>query len=192
MFAVIKTGGKQYRVAPGDVLTVEKLEGANGDQLEFKDVLMLSDGKKAQIGAPLVSGAVVKVRIINQERADKIIVFKKIRRHNYRRKNGHRQHQTAVQIVEIAGKGISGKAEKLVAPKPLPGTEAPVAKAAKKPEAKKAAPAKKAPAKAAAPKAEKPAEKKAAAPKKPSAKKSEAKPAAKKPAAKKAAPKAKK
>lgn len=124
MFAVIKTGGKQYRVTPGDVLTVEKLTGSNGDSVDFTDVLMVSDGKSTQIGLPLVAGAVVKTRIINQERADKIIIFKKKRRHNYRRKNGHRQYVTALQVVEIAAQGISGKAEKLVQPKPVASVEA--------------------------------------------------------------------
>lgn len=119
MFAVIKTGGKQYRVAPGDVLTVEKLNGINGDMIDFTDVLMVSDGKSVKLGVPLVSGAVVKSRIINQERGDKVLIFKKIRRHNYRRKNGHRQYLTAIQILEITAQGMSGKAEKLVQPKPI-------------------------------------------------------------------------
>ena len=117
MFAVIKTGGKQYRVAPGDVLTVEKLAAINGDHFDFTEILMLSDGQQVQVGAPFVEGAVVKGRVINQERGEKVIVFKKKRRHNYRRKNGHRQYLTAVQIVEISGKGIAKKAEKLIEPK---------------------------------------------------------------------------
>ncbi|USO01143.1 MAG: 50S ribosomal protein L21 [Alphaproteobacteria bacterium] len=119
MFAVIKTGGKQYRVTPGDVFTVERLPGVNGDAIEFSDILVISDGQKTHIGTPCVSGASVKARIINQERGEKIIVFKKKRRHNYRRKQGHRQNLTALQILEISATGISGKAEKLVAPKPV-------------------------------------------------------------------------
>lgn len=191
MFAVIKTGGKQYRVTPGDVLTVEKLAGANGDTIEFTDVLMVSDGTSTQIGSPLVSGAVVKTRIINQERGDKVIVFKKKRRHNYRRKNGHRQFLTAVQILEIAAKGISGKAEKLVEPKAISSIE--LAKALNAPKgaatatlAKAPAAAKKA-AKVAAPKAEKAAVAKPSAAKaaaeKPEAKTAKAPAKAKKPAA---------
>ncbi len=97
MFAVIRTGGKQYKVASGDVLSVEKLEGAAGDKLEINDVLM-AGGK---IGAPLLAGAKVLAEIVKQFRDDKVIIFKKRRRHNYRRKKGHRQYLTEIKITEI-------------------------------------------------------------------------------------------
>lgn len=183
MFAVIKTGGKQYRVMPGDVFTVERLAGQNGDTIDFNDVLVISNGEKTHIGTPLVSGASVKARIINQERGDKIIVFKKKRRHNYRRKQGHRQNLTALQITEITAAGISGKAEKLLSPKPIAGDGVPVVTStapAKAPAvAKKATPKTLKAEGTAAPK--KGAVKKTDTPEKPDVKKA---PAAKKPAAK--------
>ena len=97
MFAVIKTGGKQYRVAPGDVIKVEKLEGEAGATVALDTVLMV-DGK---IGTPLVAGASVAAEVIAQDRGPKIIVFKKKRRQNYRRKNGHRQDITVLRIKDI-------------------------------------------------------------------------------------------
>ncbi len=100
MYAVIKTGGKQYRVAEGDTLQVEKLAGAAGDAIEFKDVLFVG-GDAAKVGKPLVSGAAVKAEIVSQDRGDKIIVFKMRRRKNYRRKQGHRQPYTRVKITGI-------------------------------------------------------------------------------------------
>lgn len=110
MFAVIKTGGKQYRVAANDVVTVEKLSGAAGDKIEFTEVLMVGEGADATIGAPLVEGAVVTAEVVEQGRAKKVIAFKKRRRQNSKRSRGHRQHQTTVRIVEIAAAG--GKAKK--------------------------------------------------------------------------------
>ena len=101
MFAVIRTGGKQYRVAPNDIIEVEKIAGQPGDIIEFAEVLLLGGDKGPQTGSPTVSGALVAAEVIEQKRADKIIVFKKKRRHNYRRKNGHRQHQTVLRITEI-------------------------------------------------------------------------------------------
>jgi len=101
MYAVIKTGGKQYRVAKDEILKIEKLEGAAGDKVEFTDVLMVGNDKDVAIGTPLVEGAVVSGEVLEQTRAGKIIVFKKKRRHNYRRKKGHRQHQTVVRITGI-------------------------------------------------------------------------------------------
>ncbi len=98
MFAVIRTGGKQYTVAKDQVILVEKLEGKAGDKIDV-EVLAL-DGK---IGAPLVAGATVAAEILEQTRGDKVIIFKKRRRHNYRRKNGHRQHLTAIKITDIKG-----------------------------------------------------------------------------------------
>ena len=101
MFAVIRTGGKQYKVAKDDVIAVEKLAGEPGATIELGEVLMVGDGAAVSTGAPLLAGASVSATLVEQRRADKIIVFKKKRRHNYRRKNGHRQHQTVLRITEI-------------------------------------------------------------------------------------------
>lgn len=98
MFAVVRTGGKQYTVKSGDVLNVEKLEGNAGDKVELGEVLM-AGGK---IGAPLLAGAKVTAEIMEQFRDDKVIIFKKKRRHNYRRKKGHRQYLTAIKITGIS------------------------------------------------------------------------------------------
>lgn len=107
MFAVIKTGGKQYRVAKDDIVTVEKLAAEVGDTVEFGEVLLVGEGAEVAAGTPLVAGAVVGATVVEQSRAAKIIVFKKKRRHNYRRKKGHRQHQTVLRITEIRGAGGS-------------------------------------------------------------------------------------
>jgi large subunit ribosomal protein L21 len=156
MYAVIKTGGKQYKVAENDVIIVEKLIAEAGDTVALDDVLMIGDqGKVAKTAAADLSKAAVFAEVIEQGRADKIIVFKKKRRQNYRRKAGHRQHQTVLRIIGISATGTKPKA----APK----------KAAAKKEAPKADDAKDAPKKA---------EAKKAAPKKAVAK-TEAKPAAK-------------
>jgi large subunit ribosomal protein L21 len=101
MFAVIRTGGKQYKVAPEDVIAVERLDGEPGATIDLGEVLMVGDGTTVATGTPLVAGASVSAELVEQRRADKIIVFKKKRRHNYRRKNGHRQHQTVLRITEI-------------------------------------------------------------------------------------------
>lgn len=101
MFAVIKTGGKQYKVAKDDVIEVEKLPGAAGASVELGDVLMLSDGGKVVVGSPLLKGAKVSAEVVEQTRGDKIIVFKKKRRKNYRRKKGHRQDLTVIKITAI-------------------------------------------------------------------------------------------
>jgi large subunit ribosomal protein L21 len=103
MFAVIRTGGKQYRVAQNDLITVEKLAGEPGAVVEFGEVLMVGDGAEVATGAPLVAGAAVSATVVEQSRAAKIIVFKKKRRQNYRRKKGHRQHQTVLRITAIRG-----------------------------------------------------------------------------------------
>jgi large subunit ribosomal protein L21 len=160
MFAVIKTGGKQYKVAPNDVLRVEKLAGEPGDLIEFGAVLAIGGEAGVTLGAPLVEGAMVAAEVVEQGRADKIIVFKKKRRKNHRRRNGHRQHETVLRVTEILtdGKKPSKAASKAkVASKakaePTPEAEAaPAAKAAPKKAAAKKAPAEKAPAKKAAPK----------------------------------------
>ena len=101
MFAVIKTGGKQYRVAKDDVIVVEKLEGDAGKALSFGDVLMVADGATVSVGAPVVKGASVAAEVVEQRRGEKVIVFKKRRRSTYRRKQGHRQSETVVRITGI-------------------------------------------------------------------------------------------
>jgi large subunit ribosomal protein L21 len=101
MFAVIRTGGKQYTVAKDDVIAVERLDGEPGATVELGEVLMVGDGADVSTGTPLLDGASVSATLVEQRRTDKIIVFKKKRRQNYRRKNGHRQHQTVLQITEI-------------------------------------------------------------------------------------------
>ena len=122
MFAVVRTGGKQYRVAAGDKIAVEKLAGEAGETITLSDVLLAGDGGEVKDAA----GVVVSAEIIAQAKSEKVIVFKKRRRHNYRRKNGHRQQMTLLRIVAV---GAEGK------------------KAAPKKEAAEAEPAKKAPAK---------------------------------------------
>jgi len=111
MFAVIKTGGKQYRVAANDVLKIEKLEGAVGDKIEFTEILMVGVGADAAIGAPFVEGAVVSAEVVEHGRAKKVIAFKKRRRQNSKRTRGHRQHNTTVRILDIAG-AAGAKAKK--------------------------------------------------------------------------------
>ena len=101
MFAVIRTGGKQYTVAKDDVIAVEKLDGEPGATIELGEVLLIGDGANVSAGTPLLAGASVSATLVEHRRADKIIVFKKKRRQNYRRKNGHRQHQTVLRITEI-------------------------------------------------------------------------------------------
>lgn len=103
MYAVIKTGGKQYRVAQGDSLRVEKLAGNVGDTISLDEVLLVGEGDAVKIGKPTVAGAKVEARIVAQDRAKKIIVFKFRRRKNYRRKAGHRQPFTALQVTTIKG-----------------------------------------------------------------------------------------
>ncbi|MFQ5477014.1 MAG: 50S ribosomal protein L21 [Candidatus Binatia bacterium] len=100
-FAVIRTGGKQYRVSSGSVLTVEKLEGDVGDGVAFDEVLLSSDGSQVRVGTPLVEGASVNGVIVRQDRDPHILVFKKKKRKNYRRRQGHRQWVTTVSITEI-------------------------------------------------------------------------------------------
>lgn len=176
MFAIVRTGGKQYRVAAGDKIAVEKIDGEAGDTVSLGDILLAGDGGEVKSA----DGLVVSAEIIAQTRGEKVIVFKKRRRHNYRRRNGHRQSLTLLRILAV------GDAKK-AAPKK---EAAPKEEAAPKAEAKAAAPVAKeakteaAPKKAAAPKADAP---KAAAPKKEAAAEKAA--PAKKPAAKKAAPK---
>ena len=101
MFAVIKTGGKQYRVAPDDVIRIERISGESGDKISFNDILMLDDDGNTAVGTPLVDGAKVIGTLVEQTRGEKIIVFKKKRRKTYRRRNGHRQDLSVVRITEI-------------------------------------------------------------------------------------------
>jgi len=101
-YAVIRTGGKQYRVTPDAVLTVERLEAEPGATITFHDVLAVSTDAGLAIGAPTVPGAHVTATVVEQSRGDKVIIFKKRRRQNSRRKNGHRQHQTVLKIATIA------------------------------------------------------------------------------------------
>ena len=101
MYAVIKTGGKQYRVSEGDVLRVEKLGGDVGSTIDFEEVLMVG-GDEPKLGMPFVSGAKVSAKIIGHDRSKKVIVFKKKKRKNYRRKNGHRQPYTELQITGVS------------------------------------------------------------------------------------------
>jgi large subunit ribosomal protein L21 len=202
MYAVIKTGGKQYRVQPGDVLVVEKLDGEPGANVAFGDVLMLGDDASVTVGAPTVAGASVAATLIETRKGDKVRIFKKIRRHGYRRTKGHRQLESVLQVTSISagGKetkwdGVVNMTTKAVMDLRARGLDksvaeqAPAPKAAKAP---KAAPVEETVAAdvteavAVAPEAavEAPAK---AAPKKAAAPKAEgeAKPAAKKPAAKK-------
>ncbi len=102
MFAVIKTGGKQYTVRKDDVLEIEKLEGGAGDKVTFDEVLLVGGEGAPKVGAPLLAGASVAAEVVDQTRGPKIIVFKKKRRQNYRRKKGHRQDLTKVKITNIA------------------------------------------------------------------------------------------
>lgn len=134
MHAVIKTGGKQYRVATGDELRIEKLEGQPGDTLSLGDVLMLSGEDGVTVGAPVVEGAQVIGELLDTNRAKKIIVFKKRRRQNYRRTKGHRQWGSVVRIAEIVAPGQ--KAKTALKTTTAPVEEAP--KAAPKAEAKAA------------------------------------------------------
>jgi large subunit ribosomal protein L21 len=101
MFAVIKTGGKQYRVSANDVLTIEKLEADMGATIEFTEVLVIGVGADAQFGAPLVAGAKVTAEVVEHNRGKKVIAFKKRRRQNSKRSRGHRQHHTVVRIIDV-------------------------------------------------------------------------------------------
>ena len=158
MYAVIRTGGKQYKVAANDVISVEKLPGEAGETIGFDDVLMVGEGAEATIGTPLVDGARVEATILEQGRGPKIIVFKKQRRKGHRRKKGHRQDLTVLRITDIQATGAKpakkqAAPEAAAAPVEAAATAEP-AEAEAKPQAKKAAP------KTAA--AKKPATKKAA------------------------------
>ena len=114
MFAVVKTGGKQYRVTPGDVIVVEKIIGETGDKVKLDQILMIDEGEKElKIGSPIVADVAVNCIVLDQSRTDKILVFKKKRRQGYKRTKGHRQDQTVLRIIDINGKGaLPAKPEK--------------------------------------------------------------------------------
>ena len=105
MYAVIKTGGKQYRVKPGDMLVVERLDGDPGAKLAFDEVLMLGEGEAVTVGAPVVEGASVAATLIETRKGEKVKIFKKIRRQGYRRTRGHRQTESVLRVTAIAGAG---------------------------------------------------------------------------------------
>ena len=132
MFAVVRTGGKQYRVAAGDKIAVEKLAGEAGETITLSDVLLAGDGGEVKDA----KGVVVSAEIIAQAKSEKVIVFKKRRRHNYRRRNGHRQQMTLLRIVAVGAEGKKAAPKKEAAPK---ADEAAAEKPAKKAPAKKAA-----------------------------------------------------
>lgn len=137
MFAVIKTGGKQYRVTADDVLKVERVAGEAGDIIEFTEVMMVGEGASATIGKPTVDGAMVTAEVVDQGRGRKIIAFKKRRRQNSRRTIGHRQHFTTVKIAEILTDGAKAS-KKAAAKKPAAKAETPKKAAAEKAPAKAA------------------------------------------------------
>ena len=107
MYAVIKTGGKQYRVRPGDMLIVEKLPGDAGAEVAFDQVLMVGEGDAVTVGVPLVAGALVKATLVETRKGEKIKIFKKIRRQGYRRTRGHRQFESVLRVTSVAGGGQS-------------------------------------------------------------------------------------
>ncbi len=121
MFAVIRTGGKQYRVTPNAVLKVEKLEAEPDAVVTFTDVLAVGDGDGLTLGGPVVAGAAVTATVIAQDRLDKVIIFKKRRRQNSRRKGGHRQHVTVLRVTGIVGaNGVALRAAAAAEPAPTP------------------------------------------------------------------------
>jgi len=160
MYAVIKTGGKQYRVQPGDLLVVEKLDGDVGANVAFDQVLMLAgDAGEVTLGAPTVEGAVVRATLIETRKGEKVKIFKKIRRQGYRRTRGHRQFESVLRVTGLEGAGLSAKWDGKVdltpksvldararglapqveaQPAPAPEPEAAAEAAPKKPRARKA------------------------------------------------------
>jgi large subunit ribosomal protein L21 len=107
MYAVIKTGGKQYRVKAGDLLVVEKLDGEPGAKVAFDQVLMIGEGDAVTVGAPVVEGASVSATLVETRKGEKVKIFKKIRRQGYRRTRGHRQTETVLRVTALAGAGQS-------------------------------------------------------------------------------------
>ena len=164
MYAVVKTGGKQYRVAKDDTILVEKLDAEEGQKVTLSDVMLLGEGDNVTVGTPVVANASVEAQVVRQTRGPKIIIFRRKRRKNHRRTQGHRQDLTLLKITDIntSAKKAAAPAKKAAAPKTAEAEPA----AEKKAAAKKAPAAKKTAAK-------KTAAKKAAAPKKAAAKKSD-------------------
>jgi len=141
MYAVIKTGGKQYKVEAGATLKVEKLLGEVGSKVVIDKVLMINDGENTTIGAPLIAGATVNATVVSHGRADKVMIFKFRRRKHYRKTQGHRQSFTEILINDVNGKGaVAAKPAAVAKPAAAPKTEAKAAKApaVAKPAAKKA------------------------------------------------------
>jgi large subunit ribosomal protein L21 len=101
MYAVINTGGKQYKVSPGDVVRVESLDAKIGDTIDIKEVFMIGDGDKVSIGKPVLTSAKVTVEVVEEGRGEKLLIFKHRRRKGFRRTNGHRQNYTAIKVKEI-------------------------------------------------------------------------------------------
>jgi large subunit ribosomal protein L21 len=217
MYAVIKTGGKQYRVKPGDTLVVEKLPGDAGAEVSFDQVLMVGEGAEVTLGAPLVDGGLVKATLVETRKGEKIKIFKKIRRQGYRRTRGHRQLESVLRVTSVAGggkseswdgtvdltplavltaraRGLKALADSLISGgKPAAKAKAPKPAAPKAPAKAKAAPEPApapAPAEEAAPAEAKPAKAKAAKPAAPASAKGPSKADTKPKAAAKAAPKA--
>jgi len=118
MFAIIKTGGKQYKVTAGDIIAVEKLAAEAGTDIDLDQVLMIGDGATMTMGNPLVAGAVVAATVVEQTKGDKVIIFKKKRRQNYRRRRGHRQLLTILKISDIVPPGAARKAKPAAEAKP--------------------------------------------------------------------------
>ncbi len=141
MYAVVKTGGKQYRVAKDDVLTIEKLDGEAGAVIELEQVLAINDGKGLTIGTPMIDGARVAATVLEQKKGEKVLIFKKKRRQNYRRTKGHRQQLTVIRISDILAKGQKVAAAKAKAA-PATDGDAPAKKAPAKAKAKAPAKAK--------------------------------------------------
>ncbi len=151
MYAVVKTGGKQYRVAKDDKILVERLEGEAGASVQLDNVMMVVDGDKVTVGTPQIAGASVAAEVVEQTRGPKIIIFRRKRRKNHRRTQGHRQDLTLLKITGISADGKAPAAKKAAAKPAAKKADADAKPAAKKAAAKKAT--KKAAAKKAAPKA---------------------------------------
>jgi large subunit ribosomal protein L21 len=139
MYAVIKTGGKQYKVEAGATLKVEKLLGEVGSKVVIDKVLMINDGENTTIGAPLIAGATVNATVVSHGRADKVMIFKFRRRKHYRKTQGHRQSFTEILINDVNGKGAAAKPAAVAKPAAEPkAAKAPAVKVAKPAAAKKA------------------------------------------------------
>ena len=140
MFAVIKTGGKQYKIAKDDVIRVEKIDGDAGATVELREVMMIGKGADVTVGTPLIEGAVVTFEVVEQTRCAKIIVFKKKRRKDYQRTRGHRQDLTVLRVTDISPDGKKAAKTSKAAPKAKKDETAPEgdAKTSAKPAAKKA------------------------------------------------------